>query len=512
MRFFPTAYVRLPSCFALAVAGTVLALPTTAGAAVGYVRSTVGAPWGQTVNEEAMDLVFGAGGWDDLRYEDVNPAVLFGNTYTFLYLEGSDSNFSELGVFLGANQAALEAWVTAGGGLLMNAGPNQPGDQNWGFGGVTLNNGDFPLDPGMAVDDTHPIWNGPNLPIALMFTGGAYAHASVSGAGLVPHIIDSDGGNPNLAELPAFGAGRAMFGGLTTSNFWQPTPEALNLRANIIFYLSEGGGGGDADKDGVGDLEDNCPLNANPMQEDADMDGQGDLCDPCPDDPDDDIDGDLVCGNVDNCPSVINNDQADADADDLGDACDSCPDDPDVDIDGDLVCGYVDNCPEINNLNQADADMDGAGDVCDVCPDDAGNDDDGDGVCAMDDNCPTDANEDQADADGNGVGDACDEASGSTGGMDDTGGMDATAGMDETGGGSGGVDLDTGPDTGGGPGDGSTSGIGGTGDTGLTGTDTFGEIDPGGCGCATGPSGNRAGWSIMAMVMMLRLRRRRRAG
>ena len=37
-------------------------------------------------NEQAMDLVFGVGTWDDLRYETVDPGVLFSGTYTFIFL------------------------------------------------------------------------------------------------------------------------------------------------------------------------------------------------------------------------------------------------------------------------------------------------------------------------------------------------------------------------------------------------------------------------------------------
>ena len=104
----------------------------------------------------------------------------------------------------------------------------------------------------------------------------------------------------------------------------------------------------DTDEDGLGDVCDNCPATANADQADGDQDGVGDVCDNCPatanaDQADADEDG---VGDVcDNCPDTANADQADADDDGQGDACDICPYDPDNDADGDGVCGDVDRCP-----------------------------------------------------------------------------------------------------------------------------------------------------------------------
>jgi hypothetical protein len=106
------------------------------------------------------------------------------------------------------------------------------------------------------------------------------------------------------------------------------------------------GAGNDDDGDGVCDGTDNCPNDANPLQEDGDNDGVGDACDTCPADEDNDIDGDGDCGDVDNCPATANADQANSDGDSLGDACD--------------------NCPTTDNEDQADADTNGVGDACET--------------------------------------------------------------------------------------------------------------------------------------------------
>jgi hypothetical protein len=92
----------------------------------------------------------------------------------------------------------------------------------------------------------------------------------------------------------------------------------------------------------------------------------------CANDPDNDVDGDGVCGDVDNCRADSNPSQNDNDGDGDGDACDSDDDDDGV-LDG------VDNCPLTANAAQNDYDGDGVGDACET-------DDDGDGVLL--DDCP----------------------------------------------------------------------------------------------------------------------------
>lgn len=468
-----TPRVRAAALLLFAGIGTLSITESSAEAAVAYIRST-NPPWGSNTNEQAMDMNFFPGGWDNLQYGTVNPAVLFSDTYTFIYMEGSDSNAIAMANFINANGALMEAWVFSGGGLFVNAGPNQGGIINVGFGGITINYPDMSENPGSPANAAHPIWLGPFLPTPLSFTGGSFAHATVSGPGLIPLMVDANGGQPHLAELP-WGTGRLLVGGLTTSNFWQPQPEVLNLRANMIAYLE----GGDADEDGVSNFADNCAFVSNPTQDDFDTDGDGDACDPCPFDIDNDVDADLVCGEADNCPDLPNEDQANADGDQFGD-------------------------------------------LCDFCPLDIANDADFDGVCESFDNCPVDRNPDQADADENGIGDACDKVGGDESTSTDTGdtGDDSSSsGSGSTGGESDGSESETGSSE-----SSSSSSDGSSGTTEAadgSGESTRGESgsgsaavdeDDSGCSCST-PTSTRSTSSVFALLGLggLVLRRRRRA-
>lgn len=150
----------------------------------------------------------------------------------------------------------------------------------------------------------------------------------------------------------------------------------------------------DGDADGVCDLDDNCPLVGNPLQEDVDADSVGDACDNCPDTANTaqtNSDADSIGDACDNCALVANNDQADSDGDGFGDVCDNCPQFANPlqeDLDADSVGDVCDNCPVVPNAAQTNSDADSLGDACD--------------------NCPTVTNIGQTDGDGDNVGDSCD--------------------------------------------------------------------------------------------------------
>ncbi len=105
----------------------------------------------------------------------------------------------------------------------------------------------------------------------------------------------------------------------------------------------------DADADGVGDLCDLCPADADASNADTDADGVGDVCDLC---------------------AGVTGGRDDADGDGVGDECDLCPadaDPTDADADSDGRGDVCDNCPGDANASQSDVDVNGVGDVC-QCP------------------------------------------------------------------------------------------------------------------------------------------------
>jgi hypothetical protein len=108
-----------------------------------------------------------------------------------------------------------------------------------GFGGVMLNyDGSSFFSPDVdAANGGHSIFNGPFTPITTEYSGDFFGHATISGPGLSSLIVRDPEGDDVLAEK-SFGLGHVVFGGMTTTNFHAPQPEADNLRANILAYAS----------------------------------------------------------------------------------------------------------------------------------------------------------------------------------------------------------------------------------------------------------------------------------
>ena len=224
----------------------------------------------------------------------------------------------------------------------------------------------------------------------------------------------------------------------------------------------------DIDGDGVDDVDDNCPIDANANQADGDSDGVGDLCDPCPSQgPADDGDGDLIHDVCDNCPLDLNprqctgtitvciidadcdaqqgeicEPQRDQDGDGLGDVCDA-------DADGDLKNDVNDSCPfDPNPRGECSSDAQACKDDVDCsggqtclslgsCSDDAT-------PCTRNSDCSGDCL--QPDEDGDTIGDVCDTCLGSPEARECTGGNPIACTSDSDCSGNNTCELDPTPD------------------------------------------------------------------
>ncbi|MBR4984740.1 MAG: amidohydrolase family protein [Proteobacteria bacterium] len=144
------------------------------------------------------------------------------------------------------------------------------------------------------------------------------------------------------------------------------TRKADTSDQQTTLYDASASAADDRDGDGIPDSADNCPDMFNPVrpqytdrkQADYDNDGLGDICDfyptcaanddTCPKHVDpNDRDNDGIANLKDNCPNDANADQADADSDGIGDVCDTCDDR--YDKDGDTIADNCDACPDDGN-------------------------------------------------------------------------------------------------------------------------------------------------------------------
>ena len=213
-----------------------------------YLKAAGAEPWWSSSNPDAMNAAFGAD-WTLEAFETAVVATVFSPTTGFVFLDGSDSHASELETFLTANLPAIEAWVNAGGRLLLNSAPNEGDNINFGFGGVLLNYTavDYSLThiwDITVLDLAYPPLAGPLVPTTSVMSGTYYGHATITGGGCTPIAIET--GNPSkviLAEK-CWGSGRVLFGGMTTNNFHSPSTEAANWRSNLFTYLYNNACGG----------------------------------------------------------------------------------------------------------------------------------------------------------------------------------------------------------------------------------------------------------------------------
>ena len=208
-----------------------------------YVTDQNGEPWGSQSQINAMNTVFGNGGWTTSYYQNANAQAIFSNANCFVYVEGGQNNDTPMNNFTTANQALMQTWVQNGGHLFLNsAGWNS--DINCGFGGVTITLNPayiYASAPGAVTvgQGGHPIFNNGLYPSGASWTGNYFSHDVIngpSGTNLIT-CTGAQGNQIGLTELQD-GCGIVLFGGMTSTSWHSPQPDADNLLNAIYDYMT----------------------------------------------------------------------------------------------------------------------------------------------------------------------------------------------------------------------------------------------------------------------------------
>lgn len=213
----------------------------TGGAYAGTVTyiSYAAEPWNMPGNVNALNDVFGVGGWErEFFASAAGNGVLTPGGTDFLFIDGGDGATSEFESFVNANRSGLESFVFGGGSLFINAG-RWGGANPFDLGfGVNLNQGiSF---TGTAVDPGHAIFAGPFGTTGSSWTGTVLSHDYLSGAGLTNLILDDS--NRSILAEKSYGSGHILFGGLTLPYFgeddrWSAGTDSLHR--NILSYAAD---------------------------------------------------------------------------------------------------------------------------------------------------------------------------------------------------------------------------------------------------------------------------------
>jgi hypothetical protein len=187
-----------------------------------------------------MNQVFGEKGWSSAFFETINMDNVFSPKTTYVFIDGSDNADIIFISFMEENWSQIQQWVEAGGRLFLNCAPNNldSGTYELGINGTKLEYGATNTDDSTIADgsNSHPIFLGPGDP-EKDWTGSSFGHAYINGGGTAL-IVNSNNSSGIVCSELALGDGIVIFGGMTTTNFHDPQPQATYLRQNIHAYLS----------------------------------------------------------------------------------------------------------------------------------------------------------------------------------------------------------------------------------------------------------------------------------
>lgn len=185
-------------------------------------------PWNVSSNVDGMNAAFGSGNWDRINFGAAYSA------YGMLYVDGGADTSTDFFNWVGANQSALEAYVTGGGVLFLNAaGWSADGTHNMLFGS-TLTEDDF-SSFGYAVNPADPLFTGAGS----SWEGSWFSHDSVGLAVGMTALITGDASQTILAS-GSFGSGFYMLGGQTSTYYHDSVggSDPFQLRVNELLYAA----------------------------------------------------------------------------------------------------------------------------------------------------------------------------------------------------------------------------------------------------------------------------------
>ncbi|MFN3940127.1 MAG: PKD domain-containing protein, partial [Chitinophagales bacterium] len=143
---------------------------------------------------------------------------------------------SEMLDFLNNYRALAEAWVEAGGNLIINACSYEvsSGTNELGFDGVGIYHYWYTWDAS-AVDDTHPIFTGPFTPAGADYDGYYIGYGRLDGD-FTPLLQDNYSSYYLMGEKE-WGAGKVLFATLYYPLYWTTYEEGQNMHRNMLEYM-----------------------------------------------------------------------------------------------------------------------------------------------------------------------------------------------------------------------------------------------------------------------------------